>query len=338
MSSKLAKRRKRTDTNQQGQEGVAWVRWVVEGLWRCGLEVVSAHNDDGVDAMLLLKRRSGLRAYAGPTGDLVFLQIKTGYVKKPPSMDYSLNLGKEHIDLHRARWAAYPGPAIMINVIPRRLTKGTPVAYWADLKSDAVTDSGKVNFRVLDTFDAGAKADFFNLCWRWAEFRQLPLLKADTPLQPSWAEPSMNFLREQSLHAAAHAYYQSWMEEARKTPKSFQAHVTRRGWNHITRLSRPNRTKQQSLQLLPVAARMLSSFAQLPRKRLSAVQTTALPHGQERRRWYEGVTSRVSFYERHEAVVRVIVECTELSLAGVLKQKSSCFYSVFEVARRKSSP
>ena len=126
--------RKQIDTNRQGQEGVAWVTWIVEGIWGCGVEVVSANNDDGVDAIILLKRRRGLKKYAGPTGDLLFVQIKTGYVSKKPSADYSITFKPEEMSRWRPKWASYPGPALMINVIPRRLTGGDPVAYWADLK------------------------------------------------------------------------------------------------------------------------------------------------------------------------------------------------------------
>jgi hypothetical protein len=35
--------RKKVDTNRQGQEGVAWVAWIVEGMWGCGVAVVSAY-------------------------------------------------------------------------------------------------------------------------------------------------------------------------------------------------------------------------------------------------------------------------------------------------------
>lgn len=133
---------KKIDTNHQGQIGVAWVQWIVEGLWGAGLEVLSAHNDDGVDVILLLKIRKHKQT-ANSTGDIIFAQIKTGYVSQVPSKDYNLNLGKKHIDLHMSRWRAYPGPVIMINVIPPRITKGDPVAYWTNLRSE------KTNFQMV---------------------------------------------------------------------------------------------------------------------------------------------------------------------------------------------
>ena len=93
----------RVDTNRQGQEGVAWISWIVEGLWGCGVEVNSASNDDGVDAIILLKRRPGLASYAGPTGDLIFAQIKTGYVDGVPDKDYSIPFDADKLNSWRSR-------------------------------------------------------------------------------------------------------------------------------------------------------------------------------------------------------------------------------------------
>jgi hypothetical protein len=61
-------------------------------------------------------------------------------------------------------------------------------------------------------------------------------------------------------------------------------------------------------------------------------------NGQELRRGYETLTARVVFYERHEAVVRVILERTQLYQHGVFVRETVIFYSVYEVARRKNSP
>lgn len=338
MASQLAKRRKRIDINRQGQEGVAWVRWIVEGLWRCGLEIISAHNDDGVDAIILLKRRHGLRAYAGPTGDLIFMQIKTGYVSAVPTNNYQISLGVDHLDRHRARWSAYPGPAIMINVIPRRLTHGDPVAYWADLKSSDVDCKGNVSFDISRKLDLAAKSKFYNLCWRWAEFRKLPIVRADVDIAPWANEPTMHFLSGTSLIDAARSYYLAWREASKSYPGVFQSEITRRGWEHITRVSRATRTKQQSLQLLPVAARILLKAQAIPPKRLTSIRRDQLNGGQERCRWYEALTARVTFYERHEAVVRVVLERTQLKYGGNIQQDTSTFYSVHEVTRRKATP
>lgn len=334
--SELARKRTRVDTNRQGQQGVAWVQWIVEGLWLCGLEVISAHNDDGVDAVILLKRRLGLKAYAGPTGDLIFVQIKTGYVPKAPVKDYQLELGEDHIQRHRIRWAAYPGPAIMINVIPRRLTGGDPVAYWTNLKSNAVSQDGKVSFSITNTFDLKAKSAFYNLCWRWAEFRKLVTIRAGDPIQGWPGEPQFQLFSSDRFIQTAKDYYLAWRDAARTHPHSFIASISRRGWEHITRLARPTRTKQQSLLLLPVAARMLASSSNADVKRLTPIREQNLPCGQVQKRWYEGVTARVSFYERHEAVVRVVLERTQLTdVKGTVKHDARQFYSIYEIARRR---
>ena len=320
--------RKRVDTNRQGQEGVAWVRWIVEGLWGCGLEIVSANNDDGVDAIILLKRRRGLGAYAGPTGDLIFAQIKTGYRHKVPTNDYVLTFDANSMARWRSRWSAYPGPAVMINVIPKRLTKGAPMAFWSDLKVFSSANPQNVQFSFDKKFDAAAKSNFYNLCWRWAEFRQLPVVQANESLDLLGAE---NSLRE-----VARDYYKKTKEEAKTNPGMFQAAFTWQGWDHLTRTSRPTLTKQQSLQLLPVVTAMLRKKTGLEPKAITGWKS--LPQaGQEKLQRYEALTARVIFYERHEAVVRVIIQRTQLWSRDKLTYDQSVFYSAYEVARRKKS-
>jgi hypothetical protein len=324
----VSKLRKQVDTNRQGQEGVAWVRWIVEGLWGCGLEIISANNDDGVDAIILLKRRRGISAYSGPTGDLIFAQIKTGYRNKVPTKDYALTFDPDSMARWRSRWAAYPGPAVMINVIPKRLTKGEPKAFWTDLKKFSPANPQTVQFSFEKKFDGGAKSNFYNLCWRWAEFRQLPLIQANE---------SLDLLDgKKSLREVARDYYKKIKEEAKGDPGLFQAAFTWQGWDHITRTCRPTLTKQQSLQLLPIVAAMLRKKTGLESNAVTGWKN--LPQdGQTKLQRYEALTTRVLFYERHEAVVRVIIQRTQLWSRDKLTYDQRVFYSAYEVARRKKS-
>lgn len=347
----------RVDTNRQGQEGVAWVSWIVEGLWGCGVEVISASNDDGVDAVIMLKRRPSVAPYAGPTGDLLFVQIKTGYVKAVPEKDYSISFDADKLASWRNKWAAYPGPAVMVNVIPRRLIRekakadanagkpvaacDDPVAYWADLKRDDSFGSNKVLFKFKNRFDANAKSSFFNLCWRWAEFRKLPVIQLDTAAAAFPGEKQPDYMGAAPMRDVARNYFKELKKASTAVPNPFRAQITWRGWEHITRLSRPVRTKQQSIQLLPAVARILLLNSGVEPKVARPVKP--MPpmtpwNGQELHRGYETLTARVVFYERHEAVVRVILERTRLYEGGVFKRETVIFYSVYEVARRKKSP
>ena len=336
--------RNQIDTNRQGQEGVAWVAWIVEGIWGCGVEVVSASNDDGVDAIILLKRRAGLKKYAGPTGDLLFVQIKTGYVSQTPSGDYSITFKAEEMSRWRPKWASYPGPALMINVIPRRLTGGDPVAYWADLKRPPGSDPNKIEFKFNNRFDASAKSSFYNLCWRWAEFRQLPVIYLDQSEKAFTDEPLIYYMGKNPLRVEARNYFKAWKDACKKDPAfqvTLQASITWRGWNHITRKERPVRTKQQSIQLLPAAARILlasNGVKLLTVQPMRLVPTGPHTNGQTLMRGYEALTARVIFNERQEAVVRVVLERTAYSYKGVQVSESVVFYSVYEVARRRKSP
>lgn len=326
------------DKNHQGQLGVAWTQWIVEGLWSAGLEVISAHNDDGIDAIILLKRRRK-SSYAGPTGDIVFAQIKCGYVQKDPTSDYSINLGKEYLSTHIPRWLSYPGPVIIINVIPPRLTGAEPKAYWVNLRDRCFDEErGTISFSITQDFNLATKSDLFNLCWRWSEFRKLPIIRAEEKLPFELKEVNLKYLSASANNIIVDAkkYYKNWKTFADNNRHEFTADITWLGWKHMTRYSRPSATKHQSLQLLPVALRMLLKDSGLKRKRLSKNNVEVLKCGQERVRWYEGMTSRVTFYERHEAVITLVIQCTQLRNDGKITYENTCFYSLFEVARRKS--
>lgn len=347
----------RVDTNRQGQEGVAWISWVVEGLWGCGVEVISASNDDGVDAIILLKRRSGFTSYAGPTGDLIFAQIKTGYVNDVPDKDYSIPFDADKLNSWRSKWAAYPGPAVMINVIPRRLIRAKakanaaagvpiaasedPIAYWTDLKRPESFQSNKVLFRFKNRFDAGTKSSFFNLCWHWAEFRKLPVIQINDPEKAFIGEKQPDYMGSMPMRVVARNYYKDLKRASETDTALLQATITWRGWEHITRMERPARTKQQSIQLLPAVARILLTNSGV--KPVTARPVSPMPpmtplNGQELHRGFDTLTARVVFYERHEAVVRVILERTKLFEKGKFVRETVIFYSVYEVARRKKSP
>ena len=336
--------RKQVDTNRQGQEGVAWVTWIVEGIWGCGVEVVSASNDDGVDAIILLKRRPGLERYSGPTGDLLFVQIKAGYGENVPTGDYSISFKPEKLARWRPKWASYPGPALMINVIPRRITKGQPVAYWTDLKRPPGADPNQIEFKFKNRFDETAKSSFYNLCWRWAEFRKIPVIYLDQSTKAFPGEPRTYYMGKKPLRDEARDYFKAW-KDASVNPafqSSLQASITWKGWNHITRKARPVRTKQQSIQLLPAAARILlvsSGVKPLTVQPMRPVVPDSPSYNSETlTRGYEALTARVIFNERQEAVVRVVLERTAyVSRTGQVKE-TLVFYSVYEVARRQKSP
>lgn len=370
----------RVDTNRQGQEGVAWISWIVEGLWGCGVEVISASNDDGIDAIILLKRRPGLASYAGPTGDLIFAQIKTGYAEGVPNEDYHISLDAGKLERWRSKWATYPGPAVMIHVIPRRviraeakakakaeaeerekekvdaIAKGLsipaskdepiavsedPVAYWTDLKRPESFQSNKVLFRLKNRFDAGAKSSFFNLCWRWAEFRKLPVIQINDSVKAFDGEKQPDYMGSTPMRVVARNYFKDLKKASKAGTALLQAEITWRGWEHITRRERPVRTKQQSIQLLPAVARILltnSGVTPVTARPVSPMPPTARRNGQELHRGYDTLTARVVFYERHEAVIRVILERTKLFEKGVFMRETVIFYSVYEVARRKKSP
>ncbi len=348
--------KKQNDTNHIGQIGISWLQWIIEGKWACGIEVISSHNDNSLDVLIFLKRRVK-SAYAGPTGDVIFAQVKTGYVHHDPTPSrltlaiapatvattYKINLGKKYVDMHKPRWLAFPGPVIMISVIPPSITCGEPKAFWTDLREPTSFDSsGGVVFDISHKVDEpSGKASFFNLCWRWAHLRSLPVI--ESPQQVPWSpkhHPGLLFaVMAESLHRRSKNFYKDWMARANAVPADFgDVKITNRGWRHMTRVGRSKSRMLQSLLLLPAASKMLEPSSGLVSKRLTPAVTTQLPSGRRRVRWYEGLTARVTFFERQETVVRVVLEHTVTYKNADNTQSEEdirSLYSIYEVARRR---
>ncbi|PWK33476.1 hypothetical protein [Cupriavidus plantarum] len=59
---------------------------------------------------------------------------------------------------------------------------------------------------------------------------------------------------------------------------------------------------------------------------------------QQRYQWFTTLTARVTFFARHEAIVRVVLLNTEFRTSGQTTQTTATFYSIYEVARRKKNP
>jgi len=299
---------------------------------------LGAHNDNSIDLLILLKRRKN-SAYSGPTGDVIFAQVKTGYVRKlPTSATYKINLGKAYLADHRKRWSAFPGPAILINVIPPKVTGGDPVAYWTDLKNPASFDlAGGVLFDLRHTV-AGweGKSALFNLCWRWAELRSLPHIAAPTSVKWSTSHPNKIYAGSKSVHERSRTFYKDWMSFAGSNAQDFGGvKVTNRGWRHMTRIGRSKSRMLQSLLLLPCASKMLEPSSGLQSKRLTPSTTISLPNGDSRERFYEAVTARVTFFDRQETIVRVVLERDiTKSPHGPVKDERK-LYSIYEVTRRR---
>ncbi|QOF82382.1 MULTISPECIES: DUF4365 domain-containing protein [unclassified Pseudomonas] len=333
--------KKLSDTNHTGQIGISWLSWILEGLWGCGIETISAHNDNSLDILIFLKRREKSK-YAGPTGDVIFAQVKTGYKSNiPKGREYSINLKKDYLDSHRPRWLKFPGPVIMINVIPPKVTKGTPLVFWTDLRDPSnFRDSGAVRFETKRKLDAiNGKSELYNLCWQWAELRALPVVIAPSRLDWTNIHPGKITTSSESFHERCREFYSAWMQEAEKRPTRFSnVRITNRGWRHMTRSGRSKARMMQSLLLLPAASKLLDPSNNLTPAMLTKVSQHTLPSGRIQSRHYEGITVRVTFFERQEAVVRVIIESTTIRepLSGK-EETTRTLYSIYEVARARKS-
>jgi hypothetical protein len=122
------------DTRPTSRSGLSFVEAVVTYQWKCGWQEWDPHNDDGVDGLIIL-RRKGV-----DTGAIVFAQIKSGasYDAKTVSRpDFvNINLGEKYIEQHLPRWRKLPGPVILIYVEPSEDLQHK--AWWVDLRSEGI--------------------------------------------------------------------------------------------------------------------------------------------------------------------------------------------------------
>ena len=132
----------------------------IETDWMSRWQELDAHNDDGIDGIVMLRKKRLVRltsrskligqprnAESGSQGSfetlpihgVVFVQVKggEGYAggskKRPKHIE--VKLGEEYIKDHRPRWRALSGPAIFVYVDTVNKKKNLD-AWWTDLNSD----------------------------------------------------------------------------------------------------------------------------------------------------------------------------------------------------------
>lgn len=318
--------------------GVNAVATIVEGLWECGWQEYASQNDDAIDGVILMRR--GNKA-PSDTGGLVFIQVKCGgngyrkdQIQYPNHI--GVQLGRDYIEKHRARWAKVPGPAVLI-FVDDTVRKINPPAWWVNLRDEnaySPTNQGMILVPKIQSFSHHTKGDFRRLCGTSQYDRHLDKIELS---RTEILLPTLG--KSESLRNDAWEFYKSWRStpSAQINPSLGSVLVNRVGWKHITRRGRLPERVVQSWLLLGAAKQITSSVSRI--YQLGRVRKRTYEDGSIEVIDYLGLRAIVVFPHRHESVVQVVLRRRRLIKTGETEPESQkiWFYSVYELRRGSSS-
>lgn len=333
----------RAVTERNGLLAVA--RYVVSD-WFSDWQEFDHQNDDGIDGLILLRRKvlnpehaknKHVDAYKRrATGVLIHVQVKAGrgYLNiaenRPDTI--GVKLGAKYIEEHRPRWDALLDPVILVYVDTDE-KRQNPRAWWADLKDDRSYSSENRQIVAIpkrQTFGPEAKGHVRRLAGTATDDARLPLIELGRP------EANI-FPLSKSVKKAAREFYQDWRGTSaisRTNPKLGEVTVSRVGWRHLTRRGRRTERVVQSLMLLPVARRATAEATSLTR--LGRVLVASRADGSTEVRDYVGVRVRVRFPQRHESVVQIVYRrFRRIDAQRNLLEQRVWFFSVYEIRRSR---
>lgn len=314
------------DTRTQQAFGLLTVQRIAQIDLHCGWQEVAAINDNGVDA-IIIDRRKGV-----DTGSLYFVQVKCGdsYIqnaKKRPD-HLGIAVGQDYIAAHRPRWEALIGPAILVYVDAQ-----TGRSFWTDLRSEASYCPQENKSIILvpkcQRFGSHSLGDLRSL----RSFRERDRTLSTIRVFPNEI-PTQNF--SETPKAAARSFYREWANasaSARTHSSLGEIGISRVGWRHVSAKGRGLHNVLQSWMLLGVAKRIIQSSI--------APYTIRAPDKSETLTHYVfhdyiSLRSRVAFPNRHEAVVQVVLKrIRSIEKATGSIQQRIWFYSVHEPRRGK---
>ncbi|WP_428567266.1 MAG: DUF4365 domain-containing protein [Solidesulfovibrio sp. DCME] len=311
--------------------GINAVSKIVECNWESGWQEYSAHNDDAVDGIILMRR--GTKEPID-TGGVVYVQVKcggNGYRRdqKQYPNHIGIQLGKKYIEKHRPRWMKTLGPMILI-FVDDTIDSNTPSAWWANLRDEesySPTNQGMILIPKAQRFAHHSKGDFHKLCGPTTRDRQLEEIKLS---RNDLVLPRLG--KDESLRNDAWNFYKNWRDDpkARSNPVLGEILVNRVGWKHITRKSRLPERIIQSWLLLGAAKVMTYTCKKI--FNLGHARYIIFPDGNVNIVDYLGFRATVSFPHRHHSVLQVILRRSRL-IGPQYEGTKIWFYSVYEMRR-----
>jgi hypothetical protein len=235
------------DTRPQDATGVNRADIITQGRARHGFQRLDARNDNGVDAIIIL-RKKGV-----DTGELIFAQVKCGtgggYFKstKNRPQHFGVQVGADYIKDHRPRWDKLFGPAILIYVDHK-----SEKAWWADLKDEQSYSTDNKQIILVE------KKNRFGI-HSFSDFHRLKghiHVSPETEVIEAKRDDVNYFNLNLSPKQAAKKFYRTWANQNNTVnPELGTVIVSREGWRHICRSGRKSDRIIQSWSLLGVAKR-----------------------------------------------------------------------------------
>lgn len=325
------------------RKAIRAVERYVEDDWWSRWQEFAARNDDGIDGIVLLRKKQldkknttfadKPQFKSFPIRGVLFVQVKggEGYAgesqKRPDHIE--INLGEDYIKSHRPRWNALPGPAILVYVDTVNLKQNLD-AWWTDLKDESNYPSGNKQIVLVPKskkFGPHSKGHMRQLLGPATQYdEQLPVISA--------TKEDVSYVHlKQPMKDCARKFYREWSAlpaAERSNPELGEVLVTRVGWRHITRKGRRPERIIQSLQLLGVAKRIIREVGNVGW--LGRMKETPLKNGTIQRRELLGIRAKVKFPFRHESIIQVILERKRIYGQNLISDQT-WFYSVYEARR-----
>ncbi|MCI1037846.1 DUF4365 domain-containing protein [Pseudomonas putida] len=336
-----------SESNRLAGASTSYVETVCRS-WGWSWQPVDQIDDDGLDGLVYLRakrvnedkpidRRSWKHEF---TGGLIQVQIKSGDSYIVDSCDDYLEIKISSIEEKRELWNKYPLPVSLIYVKSAPQGKIACQAWWADLKHpDTYTERGTIKVSLKNRFQPGleCRKPFSRLAT--GQHRMLGLTEVD--MTKPWDLPLRISLSKAPKHAAIE-FYKHWKGVGAKHSSLGDIIINRTGWSHITRVKRPVSRIFASFDLLPAAAKIISTVNSWHRLRQGA-EIRQLSKKSWAQYDYLGISAIVKWPAKEPSEVKVILrrettfieDLNEEHRVKVLSTKT-WFYSVYEPARRKS--
>ena len=320
------------DKNQKTEEtGLRVVRKVVREGWLSNLQEISHQNDDGIDAIIFLKKKNV------DTGGVVNIQIKCGSTYRKKIKKYAGNicvhLGRKYISRHRGRWLRSNIPVVLIYVDPSK-NINKPNAWWVNLNSpDSFAKSNRniILIPQYQVFGDHSKGDFLKL----SGVKSLPYIIPQINMENN--EVSI-FKLSESIKKQARIFYKTWASsKPRERTHKILGEITinRIGWRHISRNGRRAERIIQSWLLLPCAKKIIcetDNFSRLGKANCREGYDSRSGKNCFKITDYVGLRAKINFPHRDKSIIQVVLKRCRI----VAKNDSQIlfhriwFYSVYE--------
>lgn len=317
------------DTRPQDATGINRASTITQGRARHGFQSFSPNNDDGVDAMIIMrKNKDNVRV---DTGELIFAQVKcggpTGYYKeaKKRPKHFGVQVGEDYIKKHRPKWDKLFGPVILIYVDYK-----TEVAWWTDLLDpETYIEENKSLIMVPKSQRFGIHS--------FGEFKRL---KGHLHTSPEIEKIELEskdiniFKPTEALKISAKKFYREWADAGNcYNPELGKIIVSREGWRHLCRDGRPMQRIIQSWSLLGVAKRIINDSKKVFQLRVENSPADAA--GNYIQVDYISLRAQVAFPQRHSSIVQVVLKRTRKLNGNNILQSDIRFFSVYEPLTKK---